>query len=348
MYWDADGLAAYIVFARGRDKNGDFIYEWVDLLIDARRDSQGNIVRFMINDQGFTNGRKLSGLKDRGRAIDFFMADSSSVLKDPTPKNTPLNKLLQDDIVVFAHGYNVDTSSAKLNWTAEMYKRLVDAGYEGDLVVVSWLGNEPLFGKNKKAGKSGSALDINYFERNVENANNAGRTFAEILDEIRTAKPNAKINTAAHSLGNRTMLSGLQFAMDANMNLCIHNVLHAEAAVDGNVYYQKQKLLHIEGEFSEVPKYVDDIYNFTSRKDQVLRLAYGSNRNIRRGYFIWPIQPWRRAALGLKSPKNKNRLPKNFHSIPTQNMGIIGHSAMIEEDYYDVLLFFQAFYQALQ
>jgi hypothetical protein len=310
MYWDLDGLVVYVMNSREQDpETGEFVNEWMDYAYEVHKDDEGKPI---VDDKNGTG-------------------DPAGYLLNSNPTNTPLSTLLKDDVLVFVHGFNVDEKSAIEKWTEKVYGRLVRAGYQGDIVVQSWRGNEP---GNK----------LNYFGKNVKNANKTGKNLAALVKEINDAKPQGTVNLAAHSLGNRVALEGVKYAQENfNHDLKIHNLIHLEAAVDGNVYYEKDRWWQIRGEYANVAWSVDNVVNMTSRRDLVLLFAYGADRNLRRGYLIRPYQPWRRASLGSKSPKNKRRLPANFTSIATRKMGIDDHSAMVDKTYLEVEEFWKRF-----
>jgi len=230
-YEDRDGLAAYVVNARNKDADGNYVNEWLDFAyeVDGVHVADGEV-----------------------EPIGVHLNDI------PTPKTQSLEFLLKDDVLVFVHGFNVNEDEAIWGWTIKNYNRLRAAGFKGDMVVLSWEGDE------------GSVL---HFQRNVKNADQAARNFARLIQRIRLAKPNARVNVGGHSLGVRVILSGLKYAEDnIGLPFNINSLVSMQAAVDwrdvtvGARYH----------DFGNQNPY--HWYNLSSPADQkILGMAYGAS-----------------------------------------------------------------------
>ena len=97
---------------------------------------------------------------------------------------------------VFVHGFNVNVQEARA-WAAEMYKRMWQAGFDGQFVAVDWTGDSSQFHSR--------LLDDNYAPDYYVNVRNAFRAAAVLPEAVRNV--GSRKCFLAHSLGNMLVSS---------------------------------------------------------------------------------------------------------------------------------------------
>ncbi len=140
---------------------------------------------------------------------------------------------------VFVHGFNVNVLEARA-WAAEMYKRMWQAGFDGQFVAVDWTGDSSQFHSR--------LLDDNYAPDYYVNVRNAFRAAAVLPKALRNV--GSRNYLLAHSLGNMLVSSA---AVDHQLEYERYYMLNAAVpmeAYDATAYAGAM----VDTEWSLVPR----------------------------------------------------------------------------------------------
>lgn len=141
------------------------------------------------------------------------------------PEANPIDGYAQidnnkDRILLMIHGYSVSEGGAPPFWD-EMFKRFYWTGYRGNLIALTWEGDEFMIGP----------VPSLTFGKNIENALQTSPSLADYLINMKLAYPKQRINVIAHSLGNLVIMDALRLLDTRTRKKLVNNVLHVEPAV---------------------------------------------------------------------------------------------------------------------
>lgn len=130
------------------------------------------------------------------------------------------------DILIFLHGFNVDTSAA-YTWNRVMFRRLYWSGYRENYLGITWHGD---------AGAWAPA----YFDTNVFHALQTSRSIRNFISSL----PSDKVNVAAHSLGNLVMWDALRLHKVHSGGQLAKNVISIEGAVWEETFFSQASIAY--------------------------------------------------------------------------------------------------------
>ena len=130
------------------------------------------------------------------------------------------------DILIFLHGFNVDTSAA-YTWNRVMFRRLYWSGYRENYLGITWHGDD-------------GAWAPAYFDTNVFHALQTSRSIRNFISSL----PSDKVNVAAHSLGNLVMWDALRLHKVHSGGQLAKNVISIEGAVWEETFFSQASIAY--------------------------------------------------------------------------------------------------------
>ncbi len=206
--------------------------------------------------------------------------------------------------IIFVHGYNNDFFDA-LETTYEYF--VIFSSFRKDnenYIGIYWPGDTAL-----------------HFSRAVRQANKASLNMANMINHIikNSKNPDSTISIIAHSLGNRISAQAILKLKSIHKISPVQNFIQLAPAVDANCYHK---------EFKQVPKLVDNIVVYHSKKDTTLNHVYDTWNMVRRFRF-----GRRHEALGTYGP-HPHKVPKNINCLEAQRVAgsKVEHSAYLKNE----------------
>ena len=222
----------------------------------------------------FSNPDKLMPSGHTIREIDL---DDDSNARSFSDLNEFLTNISKKRLLMLVHGYNNEQDEIYDAYSIIEEKVRIHLNSEYDDVMgYIWPGGDSKF-EWRQAKRS---------------ANGVARRFRRLVDRL--SESAASLDLMSHSLGARVILKAMKQAKANNGRVPIRNYYCTAASVDDEVFDPREEFQSAIDKFSH-------IYVFHSRRDKVLRWAYGAAEGD--------------VALGLSGPEDRAYIQNSTKNI---------------------------------